>query len=117
MHRHCSKSKRKDWYCGLRQMGRGSSSILQAQAPAVAAIEFKFSYPGSTSDQAFTCEREETAMRKQCSATIKSGVTRISIAAKFRLTSILLVAALLVSGYGDGFSPSTLAHNLSWWKG
>jgi hypothetical protein len=93
-------------------MGRGSSSILQAQAPVVAAIEFKFSYSGSTSEQAFTCEQKEAAMRKHCAATITSGVKRISMAAKFRLTSTLLVAALLVSGYGDGFSPSTLAHTI-----
>ncbi len=91
-------------------MGRGSSSILQAQAPVETGIEFKFSYSGSTSGQVLTCERKETDMRKHCTATITSGVKRLGIAAKLKVTSILLVTALLVSGYGDGFSPSTLAH-------
>jgi hypothetical protein len=93
-------------------MGRGSSSILQAQAPVVAAIEFEFSYSGSTSEQVFTCEQKEAGMRRHCATTITSGVNCISMAAKFRLTRILLLGALLVSGYGDSISPSTLAHNV-----
>jgi len=97
----------------LRQMGRGSSSSLQAQTSAVAAIEFKYGYSVSTSEQKL-CEYKETIMGKQCTKTIKTDDKSISITTKLRVKlGYLIVAALLVFGYGDGFSSSALVYSKS----
>ena len=88
-------------------MGRGSSSNLQAQTPAVAAIKINYGYSVSTSEQMKVCEYKETVMNKQCTVTSKSGVNHISITAKIKINiCFILAAALLVFGYGDGSSPS-----------
>lgn len=93
-------------------MGRGSSSILQAQASAVAAIEFDYGLSVSTSEQTEVWETKEAVMRRNCAVTKESGEKRISITAKFKLKlGFIIAAALLVFGYGDGFSPSALAYS------
>ena len=51
-------------------------------------------------------------MRKQCTATTNTGEKLISITAKLTLKlGHIIAAALLVFGYGDGFSPSALAYS------
>lgn len=93
-------------------MGRGSSSILQAQTSAVAVIEIDYGFSVSTSEQNEICETKETDMTRKCSVTKKSGEKRISITAKIKIKlTCIIVAALLVFGYGDGFSPSALAYS------
>ena len=99
----------------LRQMGRGSSSILQVQMSAVVVTELKKSYSISSSKQK-TCEKEKTIMRNQYIKTDKTGVKPISITATLKATlnvklGALIVAAMLVFGYGDGFSSSALVYS------
>lgn len=106
--------EQKEKWCGLRQMGRGSSSSLQAQTSAVAAVDFNYSYYISSSEQTEVCECKETAMKKQRTSTNKTGVNRIGITAKFKLKlGCFIAAALLMFGYGDGFPPSALAHSMN----
>ena len=94
----------------LRQVGKGSSSILQAQMPVVAAIKINYSYSVSTSEQTKVCEYKENTMRKKCIVTTKTGKKYISINAKLKLS--VIASALLVFGYGDGFSPSALVYSI-----
>ena len=94
-------------------MGSGSSSILQAQTPVVATVDFNYDYFLSTSEQVKTCaKRKEFDMEIQRVKTTVTGVKRISITAKLKLRVIIAVA-MLVFGYGDGFSPSALAYSNS----
>ncbi len=94
-------------------MGRGNSSTLQVQAPAVAAIKINYGDSVSTSEQMNVCEYKEATMRRKCTTTTKTGVNHISITANFKLKLVNIIsAALLVFGYGDGFSTSTLAYSI-----
>lgn len=92
-------------------MGRGTGSNPETRAPEVAVAEFEFVFLRSASEQAFVCEHhEEVPMRDQHTVAKKPGDKRTSITATLRLTFVhLLVATMLVFGYGDGSSPSSLA--------
>ena len=98
----------------LRQMGRGNGSNPEAQASADAVVKFDFTYNRLSSKQEYSCEERKVGyMKKKLTVIIQTGV-QISIALRFRLKlSDIIAAALLISGYGDGFSPSALAHLLS----
>ncbi len=58
------------------------------------------------------CESKEADMKKHCTVTTKSDVKHISIKVRIKQTIavFLTLATLLVSGYGDGLSPSALAY-------
>ena len=92
-------------------MGRGNGSNPEAQALASAVVDFDFTFSNLTSEQENTCEKRKVGyMKKKLTALIQTGV-QISITLRFGLRlSLLIAAALLISGYGDGFSPSALAH-------
>ncbi|MCF7955695.1 MAG: hypothetical protein K9M75_07840 [Phycisphaerae bacterium] len=90
-------------------MGSGSSSILQAQSPVIATVDFNYVSSLSISEQVKVCaKRKEFNMEKQ-RVTNSTGVKRISVTAKFKLRFIVAVA-ILVLGYGDGFSPSAFTY-------
>lgn len=90
-------------------MGRGNGSNPEVQASANAVVDFDFTYNRLSSEQENTCEKRKVGfMKKRFTVIIRTGV-QISIAAIFKLKlSLLIATALLISGYGDGFSPSAL---------
>jgi hypothetical protein len=99
---------------GLWQMGGGSGSIPQAQTSVVADIDSAFGYSGSSSEQATTCElvEKEALMVNQSTTICKAGVVRISVKVTFKqVVSCLIMAGLLMFGYGDGLSPSAITHS------
>ncbi|MDQ7058798.1 MAG: hypothetical protein Q9N62_10370 [Ghiorsea sp.] len=78
---------------------------------AVAVTEFKNGYSISTSKQN-SCEKEKAIMRSQYIKTDKTGVKSISITATLKVKlGAIIVAAMLVFGYGDGFSSSALVYS------
>ncbi len=93
-------------------MGRGNGSNPEVQASANAVVDFDFTHNCLSSEQEYSCEKRKVGyMKKKITVLIQTGV-QISIALRFRLKlSHLIAAALLISGYGDGFSPSALAHS------
>jgi hypothetical protein len=81
---------------------------------AVAVIDWAYVYSGSSSEQVSARElvKKETNMRNQFTTTNKSSVLRIGITVRFKqVVSCLVMAALLVFGYGDGLSPSAIAYS------
>ena len=92
-------------------MGRGNGSNPEVQASANAVVDFDFTYNRLSSEQEYSCEKRKVGyMKKEITGMIQTGV-QISIAALFKLKlSLLIATALLISGYGDDFSPSALAH-------
>lgn len=102
-----------DAQSSLRQMGSGSSSSLQAQPSVVVAIEINYRYPVSTSKQTKFCEtnKKEGVMKRKCTVTktsVESRTNKVSV--KLKLCYSFMVA-ILVSGYGNGFSPSALGYS------
>ena len=92
-------------------MGRGNGSNPEVQASANAVVDFDFTYNRLSSEQEYSCEKRKVGfMKKKFTAVILTGA-KIRIVVRFGLKlSHLIAAALLISGYGDGFSPSALAH-------
>lgn len=89
-------------------MGKGSSSSLQVRASAVAVMEVRSSNPGSTSEQAKTCDPRKDKIMAKFSAIIKGDV---SISMKIRFAICVFFSALLMVGYLNGLSPSALAYS------
>lgn len=90
----------------LGQLGRGSSSILQALARVDVAAELEWNRSCSTAEQANACEHEGVTMKTQQEVRATSE-KKASTIVKLRLGLKLVIAvALLVGGCGDGLSPS-----------
>ena len=96
-------------------MGRGSGSSPQTQTSVVAAIDLGIENSNSSSEQVFSCECIEKGefMTKKITNTIKTDAKRICISFRLKyVITCLTMAALLMFGYGDGFSPSAIGHLL-----
>lgn len=93
-------------------MGRGNGLNPEVQSLANAVVDFDLTYNRLSSEQENTCEKRKVGfMKKKLTVIIQSGV-QISMAERIRLKlGYIFLAALLISGYGDGFSPSALAHS------
>ena len=95
-------------------MGRGSGSSPQTQTSVVSAIDLGIDYSRSSSEQVYSCECIEKGelMTKKVTNTI-TDAKRICIKVRLKyVITCLTIATLLVFGYGDGFSPSAIAHLL-----
>lgn len=98
---------------GLRQTGRGCGSNPQTLAPVVTAFNIDYSRGSRTSEQTYVCANKEGNMKYQETMTRETG-EHIGIKASLNIVlAFISVAALLVSGFGAGKSPSALAYSYS----